>query len=438
MDAGDRKVLTSVKASTLGHPVIGAAVAASLIGLLGLNIAAFIGGSAASWLPGSVLIADLLVIGAGIFVAARGVLVAEHRSEASEARLESILDSAMDAIITVDAAQNIVLFNRTAEQVFGARRDEVLGNPLDRFIPQRFRTLHRGHIQHFGRTGVTSRKMGDVTTLWGLRANGEEFPVEASISQAAQDGKRYFTVILRDITRRKQAEDEINRSHQELRELSARVLEAREEEKTRIARELHDELGQLLTALKMDLSWLRERLPAANPDLGAKADEMRALLDQTVTSTRRISADLRPLMLDDLGLADAANWLLDDFSKRSGMKCDIRVLAEHSLEDVSPAASTAVYRALQESLTNIGRHSGAKNVWVTFAGGNGSIQVEVEDDGRGISPEDLTKARSLGLRGMRERITYLGGSLDIARAPRGGTRLRITVPARGGPSGGTT
>src|SRR5262249_4212280 len=178
----------------------------------------------------------------------------------TQARLAAIVDSAMDAVITVDEEQNIVLFNRAAEQVFSVRREEAIGRPLDRFIPQRFRGAHRNHIGRFGTTGVTSRRMGDVTTLWALRADGSEFPIEASISQAAEAGRRFYTVILRDITVRKQHEDDLRRQSQELRELSARVLEAREEEKSRIARELHDELGQLLTALKMDLSWLRERM----------------------------------------------------------------------------------------------------------------------------------------------------------------------------------
>jgi two-component system sensor histidine kinase UhpB len=244
-----------------------------------------------------------------------------------------------------------------------------------------------------------------------------------------EDGKRYYTVILRDITLRKQAEDDLRRQQQELRELSARVLEAREDEKAHIARELHDELGQLLTALKMDLRWLRERLPDA--ELTTKADEMGELLDKTVASTRRISADLRPLMLDDLGLADAAQWLVEDFARRSGVKCEIRVPEGTGFEDLSRAVSTAVYRAVQESLTNIGRHAGARNAWVMLALEDGELQVEVEDDGRGIAPEDLAKARSLGLRGMRERVAYLGGSLEIGRAPRGGTRLRLRVPLRG-------
>jgi PAS domain S-box-containing protein len=420
--------LTSVKRTFFRQPVVIAAGGASLAVLVGMNAVAFLRGLESPWLLGAVIIADMLVIGAGIVVAAREVLVAEHRTEASEQQLGAIVDSAMDAIISVDATQNIVLFNRAAEQVFGVRREEVLGTSLDRFLPARFRGAHRGHIEHFGSTGVTSRRMGDVTTLWALRADGEEFPIEASISQSGASGKRHYTVILRDITRRKQFEDALKASQRELRELSARVLEAREEEKAHIARELHDELGQLLTALKMDLGWLRERLPA-DPELAARAAEMGALLDRTVGSTRRISADLRPLMLDDLGLADAAAWLVEDFAKRSGVACRIDV--SEDVQGVSKAVATAVYRAVQESLTNIARHSGAKNAWVVLEATDGVVHVEIEDDGRGIASEDLAKSRSLGLKGMRERIAFLGGSLDIGRAPRGGTRLKLTVPLRG-------
>jgi PAS domain S-box-containing protein len=564
MGADEGRALTSVKGSIIRHPAVVGAGAAALAALLGLNAVAFVRGLESPWLLGAVVIADMLVIGAGIIVAAREVLVAEHRTEASEAQLAVIVDSAMDAIITVDAAQNILLFNRAAEQIFRCTRREALGRPLERFIPPRFRPAHRGHIEDFARTGVTSRRMGDVTTLWGLRADGdefpleasisqsgeageryytvilrditlrkqaeseaarirgelgeaqtrlaaivdsamdavitvdeeqkivlfnraaeqvfgvrregvlgtpldrllparfrgahrshiagfgstgitsrrmgdvttlwalrpesdEEFPIEASISQALEGGKRYYTVILRDITVRKQAEDALRQSQRELRELSARVLEAREEEKAHIARELHDELGQLLTALKMDLGWLRERLPDA--ELAQRAAEMGALLDRTVSATRRIMADLRPMMLDDLGLGDAAAWLVDDFAKRSGIACRIE-LAE-DLQEISKAVATAVYRAIQESLTNIARHAGAKNAWVNVAMDEGALQVEVEDDGCGIAQADLAKARSLGLRGMRERISFLGGSLEIGRAPRGGTRVRLRVPLRG-------
>jgi len=433
MNAGNRGGLISVKKGALRRPAVIAAGGAALAVILALNVLAFFRGLESPWLLGGMIVADMAVIGVGVLVAARAVLLAEHLSEESQEQLGAIVDSAMDAIITVDATQTIRLFNRAAEQVFGCPREHAIGAPLDRFIPQRFRSGHRAHIENFGKTGVTSRRMGDVTTLWALRPDGEEFPIEASISQAGEAGTRFYTVILRDITLRKQAEDAMRRQQQELRELSAAVLEAREEEKTRIARELHDELGQLLTAVKMDLSWLNDNLGASAPDVTAKVREMGAIVDQTVGAVRRISADLRPLMLDDLGLADAAAWLVEEFAKRSSVRCTVRMPPEGALDGLPKAVGTAVYRALQESLTNIARHSEAKHAWVQLAAVNGEIYFEVEDDGRGIAPEDVAKARSLGLKGMRERLAYLGGSVEISAAPRGGTRLRGRVPASAAP-----
>jgi PAS domain S-box-containing protein len=408
-------------------------IAAAVVGLallVGLNVLVFVRGHEAPALLSSAIVADLLVIALAVFVTVREVVVADERTESSRARLDSIVDSAMDAIVAVDETQTVVLFNRAAEQMFRCGRREAIGASLERFIPQRFRAAHHGHVEHFGHTGVTARRMGDATTLWALRSDGEEFPIEASISHASEGGRHYFTVIMRDITVRKQAEEALIRQKEELRELSARVLQAREEEKTHIARELHDELGQLLTALKMDLLWLRERLPGGEAEIAAKTAGMEDLLDQMVGSTRRIAADLRPLMLDDLGLADAANWLVEDFARRSGIHCEIKLTGE-DFTAVENNVATAVYRALQESLTNIARHSGAKNAWVNLALEGDQVHFEVEDDGRGIAPQDLAKTRSLGLKGMRERFSYVGGSLEIARAPRGGTRLRGRMPLQG-------
>jgi PAS domain S-box-containing protein len=436
MDAAAGGSLTRVKRSLFHHPAVLGAGGAALVGLLAANVVALVRGMESPWMLGMVLITDMLVVGVGILVAAREVLVAEqstadvrHALAGSEARLAAIVDSAMDAIVTVDVAQKVVLFNRAAEQMFGVRCDEALGSELARFLPQRFRGAHHGHIERFGRTGVTSRRMGDATTLWALHADGTEFPIEASISQAGEPGRHYYTVILRDVTLRKKAQDALLAQQEELRRLSAQVLEAREEEKTHIARELHDELGQLLTALKLDLAWLRERLPAG--ESAQRAEQMGRVLNQTVASTRRISADLRPLMLDDLGLAEAAHWLVGDFAGRAGVQCDIRLPGDGALEGVDKAVATTLYRALQESLTNIARHAGARQAWVSVGKENGEIWFEVEDDGRGIEPADLAKARSLGLKGMRERVLYHGGTIEVARAPRGGTRVRVRVPAQG-------
>ncbi len=416
--------------------VAGGIAAAS--GLVVLNFAAAMLSDSLPWLAATDVVVDLAVLGAGVFAVVRLEMTAEAESarmrtalDATQARLGAIVDSAMDAIITIDDEQRIVLFNRAAEQVFRCPRQKAIGTAIDRFIPQRFRAAHSSHIERFGQTGVTSRRMGDVTTLWALRTDtGAEFPIEASISQATEEGRRYFTVILRDITVRKQFEDELRRRQTELQTLSAQVLDAREDEKTRIVRELHDELGQLLTALKMDLGWLREHLPGGDDACSAKAQKMSDTLDQTVTSVRRIAADLRPLMLDDLGLADAINWLIEDFAQRSGVKCDFRLLTEQELGVVDRRVASTVYRALQESLTNIVRHSEARNAWILLGTDNGELSLEIEDDGRGIAPEDVRKTRSLGLKGMRERVLHLGGVLEVTRAARGGTRVRVRVPVQ--------
>jgi PAS domain S-box-containing protein len=406
-----------------------------LAAVIALNAFTFLAAAGNPTLLAAVLVADALLlvasIAAALWYAQRYEEQRRHARaalDASHARISAIIDSAMDAIITVDEAQRIVLFNRAAEIVFRCGRGDALGTPLERFIAQRFRAAHRGHIERFGRTGTTSRRMGDVTTLWGLRADGEEFPLEASISQTQEAGGRFYTVILRDIALRKQAEDTLLRQQAELRELSARVLEAREEEKTLLARELHDELGQLLTALKMDLAWLRERLPPPGSEMGGKAAQMEALLDRTVTSVRRISADLRPLMLDDLGLPDAVAWLVEDFAAHSGIECRLTLPEEPALEDLERSVANTVYRVLQESLTNIGRHAGARHAWVVLGAARDALQIEVEDDGRGIGADDLAHSRSLGLKGMRERVLYHGGTLEIGRAPRGGTRVLVRVP----------
>jgi PAS domain S-box-containing protein len=428
--------------SIWAHPV---AIAAGITGsciLIGLNGVAFWWGDRIPWLVAVSLIVDMLIVGAGIAFAVRQTLLVEEKSQEAEllsvqaqtslqqqeARLSAIVDSAMDAIVTVSDEQKIVLFNRAAEQVFGISRQRAIGMPLDRFLPARFREAHRTHVEKFGKTGVTSRRMGDVTTLWGLRANGEEFPIEASISQVAEGNRHYFTVILRDITLRDRYETELKRQQAELRALSAQVLEAREEEKTRIARELHDELGQLLTALKMDLGWLLSNLPPNDPSLAGKARQMGETLDRTVGSVRRIAADLRPLMLDDLGLPDAVAWLVEDFSKRSGVHCHFRTPDEQSLNDLDRTAANTVYRALQESLTNIARHAKAQNAWIVLQLNDDSVLLEVEDDGLGIATSDVGKTRSLGLKGMRERALHLGGTLEVTRAPRGGTRITLHIP----------
>ena len=346
----------------------------------------------------------------------------------AEARYGAILESAMDAVITIDEVQRVVLFNEAAEMMFGCPREEALGGSLDRFLPMRFRAAHHGHIAEFGAAGMTNRRMGHNTVLAALRADGAEFPIEASISKAGADDGHLYTVVLRDVTLRKSAEDALRQSQAELRELSALVLQAREEEKTRIARELHDELGQQLTALKMDLAWARERVPEGATALADKLARMDTTLDTTVGATRRISSDLRPLMLDDLGLAEAAEWLAEDFEQRTGIVCALALEDSEAVSSLAPDTATALYRILQESLTNVARHAQAGHVSVELAIEGEAVVLAIEDDGRGIAAADQAKTRSYGLKGLRERVHYLGGTARIGPGDDGGTRVAVRVP----------
>jgi PAS domain S-box-containing protein len=347
-------------------------------------------------------------------------LQAEERHARLAARLAGLLDSAMDAIITVDEHQRIVLYNRAAEKIFGWTSEQMMGALLDQLLPARFRGSHGAHMHRFERTGTTSRRMGDGTVLYGLRASGDEFPMEASISQLDTAEGKLFTVILRDITERVRAQDELS-------SFAAEAHALREGEKSRIARELHDELAQSLTALKMDTIWLRDNAPAEPGKAAAKLAEMVTMLDTTVAATRRIAADLRPLLLDDLGLAPAIEWLAHTFTQRTGIACDVAV--DEDLELQEPYA-TAVFRIVQESLANVGKHARASEAGVVIARNAHVVNLEVRDNGRGFATEAPRKPHSLGLMGLRERAQLLKGTVAIDSRPGKGTRIQVRIPVQ--------
>ncbi|MGE5795029.1 MAG: PAS domain S-box protein, partial [Bacteroidota bacterium] len=357
------------------------------------------------------------------------LLRSQQQTRASEERLEAIVRSAMDAIITVDAGQRIVLFNAAAEQMFGCAAGEALGGSLDRFIPERFRAAHRRHVERFGRTGDTARRMGPRIALSALRADGTEFPIEASISQTAVGDQQLFTVILRDVSARVNAEAEIRRAHEQQRELAVAMLEVREAERTRIARELHDELGQALTGLKMDVEVLARMTPGERSDLFERIGAMRELLDSTVATTRRISADLRPLVLDDLGLGAAAEWLVQNVVQRSGLACELEL--DPSFAQLDEPYASALFRIMQESLTNIVRHARARRVGVRLERAGAVAVLSISDDGVGMETGARAKPRSFGLRGISERVLLLGGAFDIASPPGGGTLVVVRIPLDG-------
>lgn len=344
----------------------------------------------------------------------------------SETRLYGIIQSAMEAIITVDATQTIIIFNPAAERIFLCPATEAIGTSLNRFIPRRFRHTHPQDLARFGRTGVSERQMGGDRKVTGLRANGEEFPLEASISQWEDEHGKLYTVQLRDVTEREKANRELESSRNELTRLSTAIQNIREEEKTHIARELHDDLGQSLTAMKMGLSLLEGMLPGDAAAARAQAASLHALINATVGSVRRIASNLRPVMLDDLGLFAAVEWLAQDFSERYAIETDVHIGDEQI--ELGHELTTAVFRIVQEAFTNTARHAGATRITLRLDCDAQQCRIDIRDNGVGATATQMAKAESFGLLGIRERVRLLGGTLVLQSEPGQGFHLVATVP----------
>lgn len=336
-------------------------------------------------------------------------------------RLSGLLDAAMDGIISVDGNQTVVQYNQAAQQMFGWPAEQILGGPLERLLPERFRASHGVWVRGFGATSVHARRMqgrGGDRMVHGLHRDGHEFPMDASISQIDTAGGKLYTVIVRDITERVRAQ-------QELAAFAAEAAGIREQEKTRIARELHDELAQSLTALKMDALWVRDRLEADPDGARDKLARMLELLDTSVAATRRISADLRPLVLDDLGLAAGIEWLAQRFTERTGVPCALEM--DDALDLPEPHASS-IFRMVQESLANVAKHADAASVRVEVALGDSDLSLRIVDDGRGFATDAPRKPQSLGLVGLRERAQLLRGKVQVHSTPGQGTVIEVCIP----------
>ncbi|MDA0738008.1 MAG: sensor histidine kinase [Nitrospirae bacterium] len=229
----------------------------------------------------------------------------------------------------------------------------------------------------------------------------------------------------KEITERKQVEEHLRVSRGELRDLSHRLQSIREEEKSNIAREVHDELGQVLTALKMDLSCLDEDSRDSNT-FHKKIQSMSDLLDQTVETVQRICLELRPKVLDVFGLAEAIEWQTKEFQDRTGIQCDL--VMEQEKGELDSERSLTCFRVLQEALTNVARHAKATHVDVRFFQGNGHVLLEVNDNGEGIENHKIFNSHSLGLLGIRERVLPLGGEVSIKGMVGEGTQVSIKIP----------
>jgi PAS domain S-box-containing protein len=343
----------------------------------------------------------------------------------SEARFQIVARATNDAIWDWDLQTNEVWWNEGVTTLFRYRADQV--GPL---VDWWSRNIHPDDLER-----ITSGVLAVIDT--GQHTWRDEYRYRCGDGSYAfvvdrgyvirENGKPTRMIgCITDMTSAKRAQAELESSHERLRALAAHLQAAREEERTRVAREIHDELGQALTGLKMDLSWLRKKLPKEHDPLREKTDSMLALMDQTIQSVRRISTELRPGVLDDLGLTAAIEWQIQEFQKRTGIKCQLAARLEDI--DIDRPRSTALFRIFQETLTNIARHAHATRVRIKLQQHNGDVSLQVQDNGHGIPKNKLSDSRSLGILGMRERALLLGGEVTLQGVRGKGTKVTARIP----------
>lgn len=260
-----------------------------------------------------------------------------------------------------------------------------------------------------------------------MKKNGEIISVEITTHDILHENKAVRLILANDITEKLKAEKELEQSNEILRQLTSHLQEIREEERKHIAREIHDELGQQLTVIKMDVSWIRKKTEATNSPVLDKIRDLTKILDDTVNTVRKISSRLRPSLLDDLGLVAAMEWYLNDFKQRTGIDIVFH-LPKQELE-LPDSINTCLFRILQESLTNVARHAGATLVTVILNEDVETIKLMIKDDGKGYDVSNASGKRTLGIIGMKERAAMIGGKYNIYGKPGEGTIVSIEVPS---------
>ncbi len=343
----------------------------------------------------------------------------------SEERFRGTLEQAAVGILHVALDGSFQRINEKFCEIVGYPRAELirmgfreitfaadLGKDMDRM-----QQMLAGEISTFAVEKRFVRK--DQTLVW----------VNLTVAMLRKnDGSpRFFIFVVEDITERKRAELELGESRQLLRELAAQGEALREEERKRIAREIHDELGQILTALRMDVSLLRLQFGMRDAALLGKVQGMTVLLDRAIQGVRNVASNLRPSALD-MGIVSAVEWLCNEFTEHTGVSC-VAHLAEECI-DLDETHAVVIFRIVQESLTNVARHAEANSVEITLAQGAGVLHVTVRDNGKGFDPAHIANRKSFGLLGMSERAIALGGTVEIASAPQLGTVVSVRMPIR--------
>ena len=350
----------------------------------------------------------------------------------SEERFRALLDSAPDGVVIVDEGGDMVLVNSQTEKLFGYAREQLLGEPVETLLPERFRRVHSSHRRDYLAEPVT-RPMGDGLQLVGRRADGSEFPLDISLSSLQTSEGVLVTAFVRDVTERVRAETELHgleelvHGQEERRELIAHLVRAQEDERARIAADIHDDSIQIMTASAMRLEMLRDELTdPAHIALLMRLDET---IQESIKRLRRLLFELRPRVLDSEGLVAAIRMYLQEQEAPFVVSFE-----DHLTIEPSPNTRVIAYRILQEAVTNARKHSNANRLDALVETSDGGLNLLVRDDGEGftvLDEEHKIRPGHLGIAAMRERAELAGGWLQIHSAPDTGTILEAWVPDHG-------
>jgi PAS domain S-box-containing protein len=347
---------------------------------------------------------------------------AEAALQASEKGFRTLMEMAPVAIVINRAGQTLYVNRRCLEMYGCESTEEVVGRPvLERWSPE-----WRPIIEERARQRAQGLFVPTQYEGIGQRKDGSRFPVEMSVAAVTLPDGGANIAFLTDITERKRAEEEKQQFLEQLRALAVRLQSTREEESKRLAREIHDQVGQALTALKFDVISLLGELPGGSQPWSRRVSSIETLINQTIHTVGHISSELRPGTLDHLGLAATVEWAGEDFERRTGIKCRLDVPEEELALDSGRA--TAIYRILQELLTNVARHAAATEVEIELLNRDHDVILTVRDNGKGMPAEKLSAKESLGILGMQERALAFGGELLFCSAPGAGTTVRVRIP----------
>jgi PAS domain S-box-containing protein len=354
---------------------------------------------------------------------------AEDDLSESEVRNTAILRAALDCIVSIDSHGKIIEFNPAAERTFGYTRGQAVGKDVaEMIIPLAMRGAHHRGMERYKATG-DGPLLGKRVHVTAMRSDGGEFPVELAITPVQLRDQTIFTAYLRDITKEKWAEQELRRYGDGLRAVSRRVVEVQETERRALANQLHDLVGQKLTALSINLNIVKTQLARpTTAQASARLEDSLTLVEETIESIRDVMAELRPAVLDDYGLTPVLRWYAEQFTKRTGVAT--AVIEQGSIRRLPPTVEEALFRIAQEALANVAKYARARKATVTLEVKPQVMCLTIADDGCGFDPVTVNhpaRDHGWGLMIMRERAASVGAQLNVESAAGRGARVIVTL-----------